>query len=41
MSFKIISAEEAATYIHHDDNVGFGGFTAAGTPKAVPEAYTS
>ena len=35
MSFKVISAEEAASYIHHDDNVGFGGFTAAGTPKVV------
>ena len=38
MSFKVISAEEAASYIHHDDNVGFGGFTAAGTPKVVPAA---
>ena len=38
MRFKIISADEAASYIHHDDHVGFGGFTAAGTPKAVSQA---
>ena len=38
MSFKVISAEEAALHIHDDDNVGFGGFTAAGTPKVVPQA---
>ena len=38
MSFKVISAEEAALHVKNDDNVGFGGFTAAGTPKVVPEA---
>lgn len=38
MKYKIISADEAATYVHHDDNVGFGGFTAAGTPKVIPSA---
>lgn len=38
MALKFISAEEAATFIHHDDNVGFSGFTAAGCPKAVPVA---
>lgn len=35
MAYRIITAEEAASYIKHDDNVGFGGFTAAGTPKAT------
>lgn len=35
MAYRIITAEEAASYIHHGDNIGFGGFTAAGTPKAV------
>ena len=38
MSFKVITADEAALYVENDDNVGFGGFTAAGTPKVVPEA---
>ena len=38
MALKFITAEEAASYIHHNDNVGFSGFTAAGCPKAVPAA---
>jgi succinate CoA transferase len=38
MALKFISAEEAASYVHHDDNVGFSGFTPAGCPKAVPAA---
>lgn len=38
MAFKFITAEEAAAYVHHDDNVGFSGFTPAGCPKVVPGA---
>jgi succinate CoA transferase len=38
MALKFITSEEAASLIHHDDNVGFSGFTAAGCPKAVPMA---
>ena len=38
MSLKFITAEEAASYIENDENVGFGGFTAAGTPKVVSVA---
>ena len=38
MGFKFITAEEAAEFIHHNDNVGFSGFTAAGTPKVVSVA---
>jgi succinate CoA transferase len=38
MALKFITAEEAASYVHHDDNVGFSGFTPAGCPKAVPMA---
>lgn len=38
MALKFITAEEAASFIHHDDNVGFSGFTPAGCPKAVPVA---
>jgi len=35
MSFKKITAEEAAYLIKNEDVVGFSGFTAAGCPKAV------
>ena len=38
MSLKFITAEEAASFVQHDDNVGFSGFTPAGCPKSVPEA---
>ncbi len=38
MALKFMTAEEAALLVHHDDNVGFGGFTAAGCPKVVPAA---
>lgn len=36
MALKYISAQEAASLINHDDNVGFSGFTHAGCPKVVP-----
>ena len=35
MSYTILTAQEAASYINNDDNVGFSGFTAAGSPKSV------
>lgn len=35
MSLKFITAEEAASLVNHGDNVGFSGFTPAGTAKAV------
>jgi succinate CoA transferase len=35
MSYKKITAEEAAHLIKNDDVIGFSGFTAAGCPKAV------
>lgn len=38
MALKFITAEEAAEFVNHDDNVGFSGFTPAGCPKAVPGA---
>ncbi|MEG1635393.1 MAG: acetyl-CoA hydrolase/transferase family protein [Rikenellaceae bacterium] len=38
MSFKILTADEAAQLINHDDNIGLSGFTAAGSPKAVTKA---
>jgi succinate CoA transferase len=38
MSFKKITAEEAACLIKDNEVVGFSGFTAAGCPKAVTKA---
>ena len=38
MSFKRISAEDAARLIKNNDVIGFSGFTAAGCPKAVTMA---
>lgn len=38
MRYKVITAEEAAMYINNDDNVGFSGFTASGTPKVISGA---
>jgi succinate CoA transferase len=37
-SIKIISAEEAASYVNNGDVIGFSGFTPAGSPKAIPTA---
>ena len=36
--FAELSADEAAALIRHGETVGFGGFTSAGTPKAIPQA---
>ena len=30
MALKFITAEEAASFVHHDDNVGFSGFLSGG-----------
>lgn len=38
MSFNILTAEEAASMIKNGDTIGLSGFTAPGTPKAIPEA---
>lgn len=38
MSFKAISAAEAASFIQNGDVVGTSGFTAAGCPKVVTQA---
>jgi len=38
MSIKIISAQEAASHVKHNDNVAFSGFTPAGSPKVVAGA---
>lgn len=38
MSYNFTTADEAAKLIKHGDAIGLSGFTAAGTPKAVPSA---
>lgn len=38
MAFPILTPQEAAELVNHDDNVGFSGFTASGSPKVVPSA---
>lgn len=38
MALNFITAEEAAKFVNHNDNVGFGGFTPAGCPKVIPKA---
>ncbi len=38
MSYKFITADEAACIIQNNDVIGFSGFTAAGCPKAVTGA---
>ncbi|MDR0537986.1 MAG: acetyl-CoA hydrolase/transferase family protein [Tannerellaceae bacterium] len=38
MQLKFITADEAASHVYHDNNVGFSGFTPAGSPKSVPAA---
>jgi acetyl-CoA hydrolase len=37
----VITPEEAASLIQHGETVGFGGFTAAGSPKAIPLAIAA
>jgi acetyl-CoA hydrolase len=39
--FARLTAEEAATLVAHGNTVGFSGFTAAGSPKAVPRALAA
>ena len=38
---KIMSAEEAARFVKHGDNVGMSGFTGSGQPKVVPYALAA
>lgn len=41
MSYKVMTAEEAASFINHGDIIGFSGFTPAGCPKEVPTAIAA
>ncbi len=38
---KLMSAEEAAQFVHNGDLVGMSGFTGAGYPKALPTAIAN
>ena len=38
MALKFMTADEAASYVFHNESVGFSGFTAAGCPKVIPSA---
>lgn len=38
MALKFMTAQEAADFVFDGDNVGFGGFTPSGSPKAVSMA---
>ena len=41
MGLKIISKDEAASYINNGDILGFSGFTPAGAAKAIPGALAA
>lgn len=41
LPFPILTPDEAAALIRHGDTIGFGGFTAAGSPKAIPLALAA
>ncbi len=41
MAYRFVSAEEAASYIHNGDKVGFSGFTSAGCPHVVAGAVAA
>lgn len=38
LPYPVLTAEEAAALIANGNTIGFGGFTAAGSPKAIPRA---
>ena len=39
--FPVLTAEEAAGFIQHGENIGFSGFTPAGAAKAIPLALAA
>ncbi len=41
MALNFITAEEAASYVKHNMNVAFSGFTPAGSPKEIPTAIAT
>lgn len=41
MSYKVMTAAEAAAFVNNGDIIGFSGFTPAGCPKEVPTAIAA
>jgi propionyl-CoA:succinyl-CoA transferase len=41
LPFPVLMPEEAAEFIENGSTIGFSGFTAAGSPKAVPRAVAA
>lgn len=41
MAYRILTAEEAASFVNNGDQVGFSGFTPAGSPKVVSKAIAA
>ena len=41
LPFPVLSAEEAAAMVNHNQVIGFSGFTPAGAAKAVPRAIAA
>lgn len=41
LPFPVLTAEEAAAMIHHDEVIGFSGFTPAGAAKVIPTAIAA
>lgn len=41
LPFPVLTAEEAASLIQHNQTVGFSGFTPAGAAKAIPKALAA
>jgi acetyl-CoA hydrolase len=39
--FPVLTPEEAATLVNHDEVIGFSGFTPAGSPKVIPTAIAA
>ncbi len=39
--FPILTAEEAAAFVNHDEIIGFSGFTPAGAAKVIPTAIAA
>jgi acetyl-CoA hydrolase len=39
--FPLLTPEEAASFIKHDEHIGFSGFTPAGSPKIIPTAIAA
>lgn len=41
VTYPVLTAEEAARLIQHNNTIGIGGFSSVGTPKAIPSALAA